>query len=155
MTPPQVRRFSANFITGVIQPEGLLLSDNTLYVANDIANGGYVGTYNATTGSAFTTPYSPLISGLQYPFGLPISGNNLYVSQDYSATDWVGEYNASTGATISAQLFTANPAGAYGLALSGNDLFVAGYQNGRWHVINSPCCRTRLRWCPVKASEAL
>jgi hypothetical protein len=25
----------------------------------------------------------------------------------------------------------------------------------RWNVINSPCCRTRLRWCPVKEIREL
>jgi hypothetical protein len=49
---------------------------------------------------------------------------------DYSATNWVGEYNAATGAAINAQFIITNPDGAYGVALSGNHLFVAGYQQG-------------------------
>ena len=67
---------------------------------------------------------------MQSTLALALSGNNLYISQDYGATNWVGEYNATTGATINAQLFTTNPAGAYGLEVVGNDLLVAGYQNG-------------------------
>jgi PKD domain len=160
---------NANFITGVINPEGLLLSGNTLFVSSSISGGGSVGTYNATTGAVINATFitsgvntagglaisgntvfitnngdeistynattgapidTSFISGLFYPFGLAISGNNLYVSQDYSANNWVGEYNSATGAVINPQLFLTNPDGAYGVALSGNHLFVAGYQQG-------------------------
>jgi hypothetical protein len=158
---------NANLITGVIQPEGLLVSGNTLFVSSGISNGGYVGTYNATTGAPINPQFitsgvndpgglallgntlfvtnngiwistydattgfpinNPFIQGLTNPYGLLLSGNNLYVSQDFGATNSVGEYNASNGAPINAQLIVTNPNGAYQVALSGNNLFVAGYQ---------------------------
>jgi hypothetical protein len=42
---------NASLVTGVSEPEGLVLSGNTLFVSSGEANGGSVGTYNATTGA--------------------------------------------------------------------------------------------------------
>jgi hypothetical protein len=48
---------NTNFITGVINPEGLLLSGNTLFVSSSISGGGSVGTYNATTGAVINATF--------------------------------------------------------------------------------------------------
>jgi hypothetical protein len=114
-----------NFITGVNDAGAILLSGNTLYVA-DASAFGPVGAYNATTGAAINTT---LIKGLGAPAGLLVSGNTLYVANRDPSTvqTRVGSYNAATGAVINATLITglgldSNPAG---LALSGNNLLVA------------------------------
>jgi hypothetical protein len=120
---------NASFITTgvnqVNQPFALALSGNTLFVSDA---GERISTYNATTGSPFTTVFSPLISGLSNPYNLALSGNTLYVSQNYSGSSWVGAY-ATTGAVLNANFITTTPVGAFGLALSGNHLFVASGQD--------------------------
>jgi WD40 repeat protein len=57
---------------------------------------------------------------------LALSGNNLFVSTN-SGT--VGLYNASTGAAINSSFITGLNS-PLGLAISGNNLFVANFGNG-------------------------
>src|SRR5271166_4018835 len=95
---------NANFITGLDSPTALLLSGNTLFVAN--YDSGTVGEYNATTGAAINANF---ITGLMnYPWGVALSGNNLFVvnSGDTPGAGTVGEYNATTGAVIKANFIT-------------------------------------------------
>jgi hypothetical protein len=116
---------NASFITGLGDPYGLLLSGNTLFVANEgDSEGTTIGEYNATTGAVINANF---ITGLTGPFGLALSGNTLFVSNVSSGT--IGEYNATTGAVINANFITGlNEPG--GLALSGNSLFVANIGGG-------------------------
>ncbi len=118
--------FISTGVNQVNQPFALALSGNTLFVSDA---GERITTYNATTGSPFTTVFNPLISGLANPYNLALSGNNLYVSQNLGGSSLIGEYNATTGATINANFITTTPVGAFGLALSGNHLFVSSGQD--------------------------
>ena len=77
-----------------------------------------VGEYNASTGAAINSSF---ITGLSQPAELELSGNSLYVSDQ--GTGRVGLYNATTGTAINANFITFS--GIYGLALSGNNLFVS------------------------------
>ena len=108
---------NSSFITGLDGPQGLLLSGNTLYVADYLA--GRVGTYNATTGAAINASFISG-AGVGNPDSFALLGNLLYVA---SINGTVGVYNAITGAAINANLIAGltNP---QGLALLGNNLFV-------------------------------
>jgi hypothetical protein len=119
------------FITGLSEPEGLALSGNNLFVAQEDNN--TVGEYNATTGAAINASF---ITGVSIPAGLAVSGNNLFVaSQSGTVAGTVAEYNATTGALINANFIIAgfSPGsttnGPYALAVSGNNLFVANYES--------------------------
>jgi hypothetical protein len=105
---------------------GLALSGTTLYVANSFAN--TITAYDAGSGAPIGVP--PLIYGggnspeLRGPDGLVISGNNFFVSNNDSSGGWIGEYTLA-GATINDHFINTPGIGVYGLAISGNHLFVA------------------------------
>jgi hypothetical protein len=66
---------NANFITGLIGPNALLLSGDILFVAN---TGGSVGKYDAKTGAAISPSF---ITGTNFsPTGLALSGDKLFVA---------------------------------------------------------------------------
>ena len=125
----------ATINTGFIasgNPRGLVLSDNTLFVATGFS---MVGKYNATTGAPINSNF---ITGLLFPWALALSSNNLFVanSGDTVAPGTVGEYNATTGAAINPNFIT-GLGGPTGLALSGNNLFVtdnAGSRVGEYNA---------------------
>jgi hypothetical protein len=104
-------------------PEGLAVSGNTLFVANQgapTAVNGTVGEYNATTGAAINANF---ITGLKAPNDLAVSSNTLFVANTGAGT--VGAYDATTGATINASFIpNYDPVG---LAVSGNTLFVSNF----------------------------
>ena len=113
---------NASFIS-VISPKGLLVSGNSLFVASGT---GSVGVYDATTGAAINA--NLITSGLSDPWSMALLGNSLYVSNRSPNNSAVGKYDASTGAVINATFIT----GIYtpfGLAVSGNNLFVAASNN--------------------------
>jgi DNA-binding beta-propeller fold protein YncE len=56
-----------NLITGLHSPAGLVVSRNTLFVANELS--GTVGKYNATTGKAINANF---ITGLKAPIGIAV-----------------------------------------------------------------------------------
>ena len=110
-----------SFITGLNIPEGIWLSGNNLYVANNAAfnnlfggplTNGTVGEYDATTGAAIN---ASLVSGLNQPADVAVLGNNLYVS---TFSNNVGLYDATTGATINANFITGlnDPQGLFVIA---------------------------------------
>ena len=107
---------NANFITGIGSADGLLLSGNTLFIADD--GNQVVSEYDATTGLAINPNF---ISGIGGGGPLTVAGDKLFVT----STD-VGEYNATTGAPINPN-FLGITANIYGLALSMDNsaLFVA------------------------------
>ena len=81
---------NANFITGLSQPNELVLSGEVLFVAN---RGGSVGKYDAKTGAAISQSF---ITGTNFqPVGLALSGDDLFVANEADGT--VGKYNAQTG----------------------------------------------------------
>jgi hypothetical protein len=119
---------NASLVTGVSEPEGLVLSGNTLFVSSGEANGGSVGTYNATTGAPINPNF--ITSGVNGPAGLALSGNTLFVSNEFG--DNISTYDATTGATIAAPFIT-GLAYPYALALSGNNLYVSqDYSATNW-----------------------
>lgn len=111
----------ANFMTGLQGPSGLALAGNRLFVAS--AGSGNVGEYDATTGAAINPDF---ITNVPYANRLLVSGNDLFLESDLPGADGIREvvkYDATTGAVIKTK--TMIVLDAFGLALSGNDLFVA------------------------------
>jgi hypothetical protein len=102
-----------------------------LYVSESGNN--TVGEYNATTGAPIN---ANLITGLSEPAGIALSGNNLFVVNGVTTVVTpgqanlcsVGEYDATTGAAINANLITVGS--PWGIALSGNNLFVPSIAGG-------------------------
>jgi len=125
---------NANLITGLDHPWGLAVSGGELFVTN-VGNGstgtGFVGAYT-TSG---TTVNANLITGLTAPRGIAVGGsisgntNALFVATSYDSQghQHVGEYTTA-GGTVNASFITAmqNP---YGVAVSGNNLFVSNVGN--------------------------
>lgn len=117
---------NASLISGfppLLQPFGMVISGNQLFVANYGLNGlGFVGELT-TSGS---TVNASLISVTGGATGIAISGGNLFVANFGTGNlgqGSVGEYTTS-GATVNASLITGltDPTA---VAISGNDLFVA------------------------------
>ena len=98
------------FITGLIQPSGLAVMGNTLFVADTA--GGTVGKYDANTGGAINAEF---IKGLKGPNGLAVKENTLFVADQGSGT--VGKYDALTGEVINANFITGVD-GSGGLAVT-------------------------------------
>jgi hypothetical protein len=111
---------NASFITGLAHPTGLAVSGNTLFVLHSAA----VGKYDATTGMAINDNFIDLLA--PQPSGLLLSGNTLFASDENGNYNTVFEWNATTGALINDQ-FIAPQGTPYGLAVSGNTLYVANY----------------------------
>ena len=105
---------NANFITGNIGYEALALSGNNLFVPGPAG----LGEYAATSGDPIRVGF-----GFAGTAGMAVVGNNLYVT----AGTTVAKLDATTGATIKSPFITGLGPFAYGLAASGNSLFVAVY----------------------------
>jgi WD40 repeat protein len=124
---------NASFITGV-SPIGLAVDnfEEHLFVVS-FGTPGTVGEYDATTGALINANF---VTGLDKPAALaltrpttePFLPSFLFVSTSVDP-GIVGKYNATTGATINARFIT-GATGAFGLALSGNTLFVTLLING-------------------------
>ena len=120
---------NTDFIDNNAPPYGLALSGNHLFVTS--LRG--VVEYNAATG----TPIDFIVTPQQTSTAIAVSGNQLFVAGDVgtaSGSGTVGEYDASTGATINAFFITGLNRFYYGLALSGNTLFVANLDGGGGRV---------------------
>ena len=111
----------SNFIEGLNEPSGLVLNDNTLFVAS--SQSGTIGKYNATTGAAISAGF---IVGLQNPSGLAVSDNKLFVA----SAARVGKYDAITGAPINANFITGLRF-PNGLAVLDNKLFVGDAEGSK------------------------
>ena len=108
-----------------IVPYGLLLSGNTLYVADSVSR---VTAYNINTGAVNTSfGNAGSITGVGFPQGLAISGNTLYVPDSENNT--VTTYNATTGAALGLTINTGS--GPSGIAVANNTLYVANTTGGR------------------------
>jgi hypothetical protein len=103
---------------GVVNPWGIAISGNDLYIASSGDNA--VAEY--TTSGALITYF--LVSGLYSPMGIAISGNDIFEVNGFGAGT-VGEYTFS-GSTINASLISGLNYG-YSIAISGNDVFVANW----------------------------
>jgi WD40 repeat protein len=115
---------NANFITGLTEPNELVLSGEVLYVANA---GGSVGKYDAKTGAAISQSF---IIGTDFaPIGLALSGEDIFVmTVVQSGTDGtVGKYHEKTGKVINASFITGLAPG--GLGALGDSIFVASYNS--------------------------
>jgi hypothetical protein len=114
----------ANFITGLNDPTWLLLSGDSLLVANTGA--GTVVGYPTAGAVPNVIPVEPPFNN---PTGLALSGNTLFVASGGAVNGKVGEYNVTTGAAINASLITGlnDPAD---VVLSGNSLLVANTGSG-------------------------
>jgi hypothetical protein len=98
-----------------------------IYVTN--GDTGTVGAYNLD-GTPITTA---LITGLEHPQGIAVSGGYIYVATSDPLSDLggtIGKYTTS-GATVNAALLTGLPSPVHGIAVSGNDLYVA-QQSSAW-----------------------
>ena len=115
---------NSSFITGLSDPEGLLLSGTALFMTS--AGNYTVGKYDATSGMA--TNANLITTGLLAPNSLALSGNNLFVASGGNIHYPVSEYNATTGAAINAN-FVTGLVGPNRLAISGSILFVADATN--------------------------
>jgi hypothetical protein len=110
---------------------GLALLGNTLFVASAVANGGEVGTYDATTGAVLNASFL-LTNEFNQPLALALSGNTLFVSD---AGERISTYNALTGApfTTPASPLIGGLFAPYNLAISGNTLYVSqDYSGSSW-----------------------
>lgn len=105
---------NSNFITGNIGDEGLALSGNNLFVPGPAG----IGEYAATSGTPIHIGF-----GAAGTAGMAVVGNNLYVT----AGIVVDKIDATTGAVIQNNFITGLSPFAYGLAASGNSLYVAVY----------------------------
>jgi hypothetical protein len=108
---------NASLVSGLDEPDGIVLSGSDLFVVNSGA--GALGEY--TTSGA--TVNADLVAGAGGQFA--VSGSNLFV---IDAMDTIGE-DTTAGATVNTALIT-GLAGPYGIATSGSDLFVTNTRGG-------------------------
>jgi hypothetical protein len=122
---------NANLISGFNGPIGIAASGTNPFVTNAFSNAmnpltqDVVGEYT-TAGQVVN---ASLITGLNEPISIAASGGNLYVgSVNGGGTGTIGEYTTS-GAVVNPSLVPTRGATTYGepygLAISGNDLFVS------------------------------
>ncbi|HUB81528.1 MAG TPA: hypothetical protein VMB03_22165 [Bryobacteraceae bacterium] len=122
----------ANFISGLQNPDGLAVSGNTLFVANQTRSSstfvpGTIGAYDATTGAVINATF---VTGLSSPGNLAVSGSTLFVvNGDMGPNlDTIGAYDVVTGVAINSRLLTLfDPTG---IAASGSTLFVSNFDAG-------------------------
>jgi hypothetical protein len=124
---------NASLVTGLNSPHAITVSDGSLFISN-WGSGGSVGEYT-TSGSPLAVPLltsAPRHAGGQLvdePGDMVISGNTMFVSNWGSST--IAEYTTA-GAIVSLPFITISSPGEgapYGIALSGNDLFVVNEGN--------------------------
>lgn len=120
----------ASFITGLSSPTQLLVSGTSLYVMNNGTS--KIGKYDTTTGAAVNASFVTLTDSS--PFSMAISGTSLFVvaeSTGHSENSFVVEYSTTDGAFL-ADVIPSLPGAAtgfYGLAASGQSLYVSFYYN--------------------------
>ena len=114
-------------------PSYAVLSGGNLYVENAEAQGSIT---EFTVNSGSVTATDTLITGLYNPNGIAISGNTLYVvsnvdngpSPDDTAS--IVAYNATTGASMGNVVTGLGRDYNYGLAISGNNIYVSNNLSG-------------------------
>jgi hypothetical protein len=116
-----------NFIAGGPIIQGVAVSGNTLFAANQVNNS--VGAYDPSTGATINVNF---LGAVPQPLGLTLSGNTLYVTDTYPGAG-VGTYNATTGAAINPAFISSSSghlAVPRGMAIVGNDLYVVSSNVG-------------------------
>jgi hypothetical protein len=107
---------NTSLVPGLVSPGEIAVLGDDLFVAGN----GRIGEY--TTSGALVNAALLTNLGTAFPNGIAVSGGDLFVTREGS----VGEFTTS-GVPINSSLITvSNPlvADLYGLAVSGNDLFV-------------------------------
>ena len=124
---------NGNLISGLAEPDGLLVHGNDLYVSTYgfAPNTGVVGKYNINTGFPIN---ASLITGLGGASGLALKNNVLYVA-NYD-TGIIGEYQADSGLPLNANFITGLDGPSY-MVISGNKLFVTNFKNSTVGVYNA------------------
>jgi glucose/arabinose dehydrogenase len=89
------------------------------YRDSQVSGASKVGKFDGATGATINANF---ITGLSNPFQLAVLGDNLFVVNQFNFG--VDEYNATTGALIKANFVSGMQQSPYGLAFSGNNLFV-------------------------------
>jgi WD40 repeat protein len=115
---------AATLITGLSEPNDVVISGGNLYVSNANRNNGFIGLYNAGTGAPINTNFIPTTGN---PNGLAINGNDLLVANLFN--NQIDKYNATTGATINAN-FASGFTGPTDLAISGSNFFTTNLGDG-------------------------
>ncbi len=111
------------------KPADIQFYNGDLYVVN--FGNGDVNRYDPTTGALIGG--APLVTGLDYPSYLAISNGDLYVS----TSNAVYAYNAATGAPLVSGALINNQYGSAGLAVNGNELYVADEGAGTVTLYNA------------------
>jgi hypothetical protein len=124
---------NANFITGLYNPRGMAIANNKLFVAQ-FANISGLSEYDATTGALIKANFGG--DNFRTPgWSIAVLGNNLLLpgvdisSPNSNPDSDIAELDATTGAIINAPFITGlyQP---YGIAISGNNLFVSNPSTG-------------------------
>ena len=118
---------NSSFITGLGYPVAIAISGNNLFVTNNYDNSDgdvYISEYDATTGALIKANFIEVPPS--HLFGLAVKGDDLFVCiypANRPRDGSVAKYNVTTGALIKADFIKISQ--PYGIALSGNTLFVA------------------------------
>lgn len=113
----------ASLIAGLGEPFGLAVSGTRLFVADLSSNTiGEYTTSGATVNASLID--DSLINDLTDPLDVETSGSSLFFSYTFIDDAYVGKYRLD-GTALDPRLTPALP-NAYGIAISGTDLFVAG-----------------------------
>jgi hypothetical protein len=113
-TPGTIASSNPSLITGLADPDAIVVSGNNLFVS-DYANAN-IGEYTTSGGLVNFN----LVTGLEHPESLTSSGNDLFVT-NYDSNS-IGEYDMN-GNAINTALVTGLQ-GPCGVAAAGNELFV-------------------------------
>ena len=109
-------------VSGLSEPVSLAVSGGNLFVLNSFT--GTVGKY--TTSGAVV---NPALVSVNLPNSIAVSAGNLFVSGGTFGSGTIGVYNATTGAPVNPTLVSGLN-DAFGIAVSGGNLFVADTVNG-------------------------
>jgi hypothetical protein len=127
---------NVSLITGLSLPGGLVLSGNTLFVANSGAN--KVGKYTVNGATATEANPNFINTGLSTPIAIAVSGSHLFVV-NANGNQTISEYDANTGTLQKASVLppsTTQVGDPVAIAVSNNYLFVAHYQEATFLANN-------------------
>lgn len=121
--------FFAYPVGQTVEPAGMVLSGNYLYVANYELDS--ISQIDVTTGAG-NPNFIPSggTNPLGYPYALAIKDNVLYVTNNYGNSNgdvYISTYDATTGQQLNGNFIQIATGGLYGLAVKNNHLFVSIY----------------------------
>lgn len=114
----------------------IAIKGKIIYVTNNYLNPNgyyYISEYNADTGKLINANFIQVTTSGEL-YGLAVKDNHLFVTQ-YGGSSSVAEYNATSGAVINPN-FIPLPE-TWGIAVSGNTLFVASYNQAVVYEYNA------------------